>query len=272
MLRYWKMETQNQPKKYPQIRIPPEEYEVIKDFQQKRGFPTIWEAIKAYYASKDKKIILPTIETMEKRLRKEIQLEYQNFLRAEREEHKKEIQTLKNENEQLRKNLEILSKENESLKAKFQSLENEHKALKEYHNTVLEELNRYKNSPIDDLVKSLEEKDSEIRRLNESMEELKSKTSSVEEVIKENERLKMENESLKNENREIRLKLEELYKDSVNRAKELKFIKDVLENEINRIRSMDSVLDIKLALKKLQEDGIRKINYELEREERILGI
>jgi hypothetical protein len=35
---------------------------------------------------------------------------------------------------------------------------------------------------------------------------------------------------------------------------------------------MDSVLDIKPALKKLQEDGIRKINHELEREERILSI
>jgi len=256
------MKTENQSK---QIRIPAEHYEAIKKLMEKKGFSTIWEALKAYLAQ-IKGVHLEDKETIERRIRKEIVSQCYDYFKRIREDYENKTKTLENEKEQIKKSLEKASKEIESWKSKYELLESEHKALKEYHDTVLKELDSYKNSDIDVLVKSLEEKDSEIKRLNGLMEELKSKTGRVEELIRENERLKMENNSLKDKNMKMQLELKELSKDSVNRAKELKFIKETLEKEINQIMSMDSVIDIKLALKKLQKELKTKINYELERE------
>ena len=48
-------------------------------------------------------------------------------------------------------------------------------------------------------------------------------------------------------------------------AKELRFIKDIIDKEITQISQMDSILKVKPALEKLKEDVRKKTDYELEK-------
>jgi len=93
----------------------------------------------------------------------------------------------------------------------------------------------------------------------------------------ESEKLKHENISLKEENSKMRLKLED-YERLENegaqnlelrvmlnaKAKEFKFVRDTIEKEINRILEMDSMLNIKIALRQLKEAVNTKVDFELE--------
>ncbi|MEM3874050.1 MAG: hypothetical protein QXU45_02835 [Candidatus Bathyarchaeia archaeon] len=265
------MEKANQYEKYPIIRFPKTEFEAIKSFQQKKGIKKLWEAVRLYYVHHSEKIFLDEKQKLEKRIEKEVREKYSRLFQSLREADKKEIQSLKIENEQMRKQITELLNENDSLKSENQSLENELKTLKDYHNGIVKEMEKLRD--FEGLVKQIEEKDAEINKLKGIIEEMRPKLDKLEEVIRENEKLKQENQSLKNVNMEIKMELDRIMKDSINRAKEMKWVKEVLNNELNRILGMDSVLDIKPAILKLQKEMNDKINFELEREEKLqLGI
>lgn len=258
------MEKVNQYEKYPSIRFPKTEFEAIKSFQKRKGIKKLWEAAKLFYVSQSDRILADEKQKMEKRIEKEVRERYSKLFQSLREADKKENQSLKIENEQMRKRITELLNENESLKSKYQSLENEFKTLKDYHNGIVKEMEKLRD--FEGLVRQIEEKDVEINRLKGIIEEMKPKLDKLEEVIRENEKLKQENQLLKNANIEIKMELDRFSKDSVNRAKEMKWIKEVLNNELNCILGMDSIFDIKPVILKLQKEINMKIDYELEKE------
>jgi len=97
-------------------------------------------------------------------------------------------------------------------------------------------------------------------------------------MMKESDELKRKNVSLKEEGRKLQWSLKdyerlneesfqnlELRKMLSSQAKEIKFMKDTIVSELNRIFEIDSILDVKINIEKLINEITKKADFELQK-------
>ncbi|MCD6484682.1 MAG: hypothetical protein J7L47_06190 [Candidatus Odinarchaeota archaeon] len=145
-----------------------------------------------------------------------------------------EKETLISKNAELERKLEWLSSDERirQLESKIKNLEKENEKLKEEITIKEGQIDEYKKR----------EQDFEI----------------AERIVEDYENSKLMSKELSDENEQLRKIID-------SQAKELKFIKDTIIYELNRILEMDSVFDIKPAVKRLKDNLERKVDFEMEK-------
>jgi len=242
------------------LRLPKSFVSEVKRFQKKKGISTLFEAMKLYLsANKDwKKALIKREAQIEEKFKRE----YSNRLKRDVERYVKRNADLEIENRTLKENVDVLQLENERKDKRINKLELETKTLKAQTDSEIEKLKaEIERFSSDETMKKLkreiitlkEEKAILNERLN-AFERMKEEIKNTERLLEDYERLKEE----ASQNPRLRKMLND-------KAKEIKFIRDAINNEVNRILEMSSTLDIKPTLAKLKEAVNKKADFELEK-------
>jgi len=196
----------------------------------------------------------------------------------------REMDGLREANFQWRQEYMKIISEKKELELKIGQLENNIKDLKftykglagEYEKALLENIEIKKQmentdsqkflSQIDSLKRKIEEKNAEIQILHGIIKEKDSKMLNIEQIIRENGELSEKVQSLEKELLELRDNNDNLIRQSYEQAKEVKFIRDVINQELSYISNLNP-FDIKQELLKFKESLNRKVQQELEKME-----
>jgi uncharacterized protein (DUF3084 family) len=238
------------------LRVPQDFLSEVKRFQKKKGIPTQFEAMKLYLsANKDwKKALIKREAQIEEKFKRE----YDERLQKATEQNVRKIRDLENE-----KN--IIEKENRDLKQKVKripTLELEIETLKAQATSEIEKLKKEIERLSSDermielkneIIILKEEKAVLNEKVNE-FERMEEEIKNAYELLEDYERLKEE----ASQNPRLRKVLS-------CQAIEIKFMRDTIGSELNRIFKMDSMIDLKLNIEKLMNQINKKADFELEK-------
>jgi len=261
--------------KYPKVRIPKQLYDDIKRLADRKGksmgdvIGYVWLDFKDW-----KKAEMPNEQKRKREFAEKLN-EKVNEMKKQVEEqvsmkYEGRIKDLEDMVADARVDYEALEQEKQQWKARFEKETEIMPILKSRIDELENELKMFQSSDIDSLRTEIDakqevirSKDSEIEKLKGIIEENKAKIVNVEQLINENEDLKEELSELPQENDNLRRALK-------NQGMENKLIKDTLKKGMENILLMESALDMKLAFKRLLDDIVRKIDYELQKQEEAL--
>lgn len=266
------------------IRFPESEYANIKRFQKQKGIPTMFEATKLYYlANKDwKKALIKREAQIEAKFKRE----YDNRLARNIEKYVDLNTDLKTENEKMKEQVDGLGLEKKAMDEENNKLESKIERLKAEADSEIEKVKKeierlssdeligtltQKNAELQEIVDSQKDYDA-IKRENVKMEEQITllterlhQFETREEEFNNAEQLLQNYETLKQEasqNPELRKMLN-------SKATEIKWMKDTIVSELNRIFEMDRILDVKINIEKLINEITKKAKFELEKYQEI---
>lgn len=266
------------------IRFPESEYANIKRFQKQKGIPTMFEATKLYYlANKDwKKALIKREAQIEAKFKRE----YDNRLASNIEKYVDLNTDLKTKNEKLKEQVLSLESENKAMDEENNKLESKIETFKAEADSEIENLKKeIERLSSDELIETLTQKNVGLQEIVDSQKDydaIKRKNTEMErEIAVLTERLhQFETREEEFNNAEQLLENYETLKQEVSQnpelrkmlssqAEEIKFMRDNIENDVNRILAMSSILDIRVALAMLKRTVIKKTDFELEKYEQI---
>ena len=266
------------------LRVPQDFLSEVKRFQEKKGIPTQFEAMKLYLlANKDwKKAEIKREGQIEAKYNKQ----YDERLARNIEKYVGLNTDLKTKNEQLKEQVDNLGLENKAMHEKINKLESKIETLKAEADSEIDKLKKeIERLSSDELIETLTQNNIGLQEIVDSQKDydvmkgenvkMKEEIAVLTERLHQFERREEEFNNAEQllENYET-LKEEasqnpELTKMLNSQATEIRYMRDNIVKDVDRILAMSSILDIRLAVEMLRRAVIKKADFELEKHEQI---